>query len=252
MKKMLNTAGITLESEDQNQNLANFADQISELAKRIFRISCTLDKFEQDLEILENHFPAPVNKNLKNCTPAVSQFPHNIIPFPKPNISAPVQIRHSMPIIAAPGKPLPSEIYDYRPALQRNGLILLAWDKRETEAGERYTAYWVTSAGTARFYASRPLPHNKFYSAQPHHKSYAAEDGIEFYGQNAPSYIVHVAPELMMSNPRHAELRLSHIQALKDMGSTVDFDYKYLLTTEKNRNQPPKKPDGVKHQRAGA
>ena len=252
MKKTLNTTGITLESEAQNQNLDNFADQMSGLAERIFRISCTLYKFEQDLEILEKHFPEPVYKNEKSCTPAVSQFPHNIIPFPKSNISAHAQMRHSMPIIATPEKPLPSHIYDYRPVLQRNGLILLAWDKRETEAGERYTAYWVTSAGTARFYASKPLPLNKFYSAQPDHKSYAAEDGIEFYGQNTPSYIVHVAPELMMSNPRHGVLRSAHIKTLKEFGSAIDFDYKYLLSTEKNRNQPPKKPNREKQQRAGA
>ena len=136
---------------------------------------------------------------------------------------------------AEPGKPLPFEIPDFRPELQRNGLILLGWDWRITESGGVYTAYWVTSAGTARYYASKPLSLDNFYSARPDHKSYAAEDGIEFYGQDSPVYMVHVAPELMMSNPRHGELRKEHIKALKRLGSKVDFSYKYLLKTEKKR-----------------
>jgi len=138
---------------------------------------------------------------------------------------------------AAPGTPLPDGLIDYRPLLQRDGLILLSWDKRITEMGERYTAYWVTSAGISRFYASRSLASEDFPSARPTHKSYAAEDGIEFYGQEAPVYVAHVAPELMMNNPRHGELRLAHIQMLKEQGSTVDFNYKYLLKTEKEKKR---------------
>ena len=147
------------------------------------------------------------------------------------------------PILALPGDSLPDYIPDYRPILQRDGLILLAWDKRITEMGDRYTAYWVTSIGTPRFYASKPLSSIELPSARPDHKSYAAEDGIEFYGQEAPEYMVHVAPELMMSNPRHGELRQIHIDKLKYQGSKVNFNYKYLLKTEKPRGLPPKKHD---------
>ena len=87
---------------------------------------------------------------------------------------------------------------------------------------------------------------------RPDHKSYAAEDGIEFYGENAPLYIVHVAPELMMTNPQHRELRPAHIRLLKHQGSEVDFDYEYLLTTEKRRNLPLKKSQGEKQERVDA
>jgi len=149
--------------------------------------------------------------------------------------------RNSAPFLAIPGTLLPSEITDYRPYLQRNGLILLAWDKRETESGNRYTAYWVTSTGIPRFYASKPLSSKDFPSARPIQKSYAAEDGIEFYGQKAPLYIVHVAPELMKSNPRHGELRTTHIKILKSQGSKVDFNYQFLLKTEKSRDLPLKR-----------
>jgi len=145
------------------------------------------------------------------------------------------------PILALPGTPLPANIPDYRPMLQRDGLILLAWDKRLTETGERYTAYWVTSVGIPRFYASKPLGLMDFSFARPDRKSYAAEDGIEFYGQEAPEYLVHVAPELMMSNPRHGELRSAHISKLKHEGNKVNFSYEYLLKTEKKRSLPAKK-----------
>ena len=140
-------------------------------------------------------------------------------------------------LLAIPGKPFPDGIIDYRGVLQRDGLILLSWDKRITEMGERYTAYWVTSVGIPRFYASRSLSPQDFPSARPDHKSYAAEDGIEFYGQHAPIYMVHIAPDLMMSHPQHGELRAAHIQALQEQGSTVDFDYIYLLKTEKEKNR---------------
>jgi len=148
----------------------------------------------------------------------------------------------ALPIMALPGKTLPSSVTDYRQNLQRDGLILLAWDKRVTEMGDRYTAYWVTSIGIPRFYASKPLGQTDFLSARPDHKSYAAEDGIEFYGQRAPLYMVHVAPELMMSNPLHRELRMVHINTLKRYGCKVNFNYKFLLKNEKKRKASPKKP----------
>ncbi|MCL2382057.1 MAG: hypothetical protein FWC64_10810 [Treponema sp.] len=166
-------------------------------------------------------------------------LPSNIIPFP--SRAGPVFKKAVHPhrgcLLAAPGKPVPGGLTDYRPLLQRDGLILLSWDKRITEMGERYTAYWVTSAGVPRFYASKSLPPEDFPYARPDHKSYAAEDGIEFFGQDAPVYVAHVARELMMDNPRHDELRPIHIQMLKKQGSAVDFTYKYLLKTEKGKNR---------------
>jgi len=156
------------------------------------------------------------------------------------------------PIMAIPGKPIHPEVPDFRPVLQRDGLILLAWDKRINERGERYTAYWVTSTGIPRYYASRPYQQEDFSFARPDHKSYAAEDGIEFYGQEAPLYLVHVAPELMMSNPLHGELRLTHIETLKYHGNDADFDYKYLLTKERGRDLPFTKTKNKEDNQAGA
>jgi len=183
----------------------------------------------------------------------------NVIQFPGKNpctetrlSDLPLEQFSVVPFLGIPGMPFPSCIPDYRPLLQRDGLILLSWDKRITEMGDLYTAYWVTSAGMPRFYASKPYSSEDFILARPHHKSYAAEDGIEFYGQDAPAYMVHVAPELMKSNPRHGELRLVHINTLKQQGSDVDFDYRFLLTLEKNRLMAIKKHNRKKSQCAGA
>ena len=134
-----------------------------------------------------------------------------------------------------PGEGLPDSIPDWRPYLQRNGLILLSWDKRLCEKGALYTAYWVTSSGTHRYYASPALVMENFSEAMPDRKSYAAEDGIDFYGERKPLYVVHVAPELMMSSSEKITQRPLHISKLKSLGVQVDFNYSFLLTKEKKQ-----------------
>jgi hypothetical protein len=169
----------------------------------------------------------------------------NIIPFPgsfgrpvpseAPKYRSAGQFSFQVPILARPGEPLPLSIPDFRLALQRDGLILLSWAKRHTEMGERYTAYWVTSQGINRYYASADLPAEHFASAVPVHKSYAAEDGIEFYGQNNLAYIVHVAPDLMISSSQAGDKRPEHIKKLRNLGMKADYSYRFLLTRERKR-----------------
>ena len=239
MKKTRKLSDITAE-------LIYLADQISLLKSSINIITGKLGTIDRDMETLES-----VSADSGNSA--------KIIPFPGSfNNAATDKLFDprrkeftSSPVQAAPGKPLPTGFFDYRPHLQRDGLILLAWDMRTTEMGELYTAYWVTSTGITRYYASKPLPSGDFTFARPNHKSYAAEDGIEFYGQEAPDYLVHVAPELMMSNPRHVEQRQIHVEKLKLQGSKVDFNYKFLLKTEKNRNLPLIKSSTEGQHRAG-
>ena len=138
-------------------------------------------------------------------------------------------------ISGRPGEKLPESIPDFRPYLQRDGLILLSWDKRLYSKGALYTAYWVTSTGIHRYYASPALHIEDFTQAIPDRKSYAAEDGIDYYGENSPLYIVHVAPELMMNSHIKKAQRPEHIEKLKSLGIQVDFGYNYLLTREKKR-----------------
>jgi hypothetical protein len=171
----------------------------------------------------------------------------NIIPFPgafgrpvPPKVPEPQEagrFSFQVPILAMPGEPLPLSIPDFRPALQRDGLILLSWAKRHTEMGERYTAYWVTSQGINRYYASEDLDAENFASAVPVRKSYAAEDGIEFYGQNNLAYIVHVAPDLMISGRQAGDKRSEHIKKLRTLGMKADYSYRFLLTRERKRRR---------------
>ena len=248
-------------------------DQIYLLRKRITDITDRLSDLDKNLGMLEkgntpksgadtagpgNDMVTAVSSNHRNtedrvyaANTFVKKSYHkkdtNIISFTGPLLSKPSNMENgnakgTEPYIAEPGKPISPDIFDYRPMLQRDGLILLGWDKRFTEKGEFYTAYWVTSAGVPRYYASRLHAKNDFQLAQPHHKSYAAEDGIEYYGQKAPSYIVHAAPELMMSNPKHKELREVHINTLKKHGFRTDFSFKFLLTKEKQLRITKRKP----------
>ena len=234
---------------DLLEDLNYLAYQGTAIRNQIKIITCKLSKLNPSTKGLELLLSETNPNNSANFTSnqegGLNDSLTKIIPFPGLNTQSPESEnqRHAAltPIMALPGISLPEDIPDYRPILQRDGLILLAWDKRITETGERYTAYWVTSIGVPRFYASKPFSPTEFSSAHPDHKSYAAEDGIEFYGQEAPEYTVHVAPELMMSNPRHGELRPTHINKLKYQGSNVNFNYKYLLKTEKNRNLPSRR-----------
>lgn len=271
MKETQKLHEITAEITDQINFLKYMVDQVSSFGDHISKITDYLAKYNRDLKVLDKiTFDQPAmrpaviqfkqEKSPCNVTAFTSIGPNcfldtgikarsvsNIIPFPGRNWCA----THSSAsetansagkqLVAAPGTPLPAGVVDFRPQLQRDGLILLAWDRRITEKGERLIAYWVTSVGIPRFYASKQLSCDDFPSAVPDHKSYAAEDGIEFFGQKAPLCLVHVAPELMMSNPRHSELRQAHIKMLLLQGNKVDYNYKYLLTKEKKRNLPLKR-----------
>ena len=154
-----------------------------------------------------------------------------IIPFP---VHGAVNIKpRGKIILGQPGEDIPDSIPDFRPYLQRDGLILLSWEKRLSRNGALYTAYWVTSSGILRYYASHPLFLEDFMDATPCRKSYAAEDGIDFYGEESPFYMVHVAPELMMSSRMKIQERPAHIKRLKQLGIKADFNYSFILTREK-------------------
>jgi hypothetical protein len=249
MKKVQDSDEIAAEFKVLVKSLHELANELSKLENQITRMS--LASLQNSNSVIKNFSSAFGQSGFASAASGKS----NIISFPGSGVNIGCchesEIPHtrqylsSLSYLAAPGSSLPLGISDFRLALQRDGLILLGWDKRFTPTEERYTAYWVTSVGTPRFYASRPLLLADFPFANPDHKSYAAEDGIEFYGQKAPAYIVHVAPDLMMSNPKHKELRTAHIDMLKSMGSKVNFSYKYLLKTEKNR-----KPDNPPNNRA--
>jgi hypothetical protein len=147
------------------------------------------------------------------------------------------RVSWQVPIEAGPGEALPEGYPDFRPLLQRDGLILLGWAKRHREKGPaRWTVYWVTSIGTNRYYASRDLEEKDLPQARPDYKSCGFDDGIEYYGQPAPEYIVHTAPELIERNDWQCrDPRKDHVQKLLAQGVQVNFNYRYLLTAERKK-----------------
>ena len=238
MRKTKKPSEITMELVGLAQNLQDIANHVSMLEEKIVKLPVEFRQNGNAFGITD------FSRVLRRHEPAASAL-SNIIPFSRFSVCdnsstglnncLPEPPFAAKPLLGIPGRPLPSDIPDCRPLLQRDGLILLAWDKHATENGELFTAYWVTSIYVPRFYASKRFFLKDFHSANPDHKSYAAEDGIEYYGQSAPAYLVHVAPELMKSNPKHRDLRVDHINMLKRLGSQVNFNYKYLLQTEKKK-----------------
>jgi hypothetical protein len=222
---------------DQEKILKDLSDQSRFLENQFIKIAGQLQEIEKESPERKPDFEVRARSG-------ETRRP-NIIPFPGA-FSRPVSTkitgnqdssRFQVPILARPGEPLPRSIPDFRAPLQRDGLILLSWAKRHTEAGERYTAYWVTSQGINRYYASDNLDAESFLAAVPIRKSYAAEDGIEFYGQHDLAYIVHVAPDLMISNRQAADKRSEHIKTLRTLGMKADYSYRFLLTRERKKRR---------------
>jgi len=225
--------------------LMNDVRILQELSNQAFHIESHIKKIINSLNNLE-----------KGNIPDISDKKNNIIPFPCHFTGTKEANEHKTsnnfykypflmnyqrknpldtPINGRIGELLPSFIPDFRNDLQRDGLILLSWDKRINENGEKFTAYWVTSTGIYRYFASAQLDIKDFPEALPNHKSYAAEDGIDFFGQPKPHYIVHIIPELMMGNRGIIDIRPEYIKILKETGIKIDFDFKYLLTKEKKK-----------------
>jgi len=187
-------------------------------------------KTKNDLRTVEKF-----TEGLKSCK--ILQFPgageNTVFSGTRPYYNSTVP--YTTIVNGRPGVDLPEYIPDFRPHLQRDGLILLSWDKRICERGFLYTAYWVTSSGIHRYYASNACMLEDFAESMPYRKSYAAEDGIDYYGEAGPMYIVHVAPELMMNSCQKKVQRPEHIRKLVALGSKVDFNYNFLLTRERKR-----------------
>jgi len=135
------------------------------------------------------------------------------------------------PIDGGPGKSLPDGCPDYRPLLQRDGLILLGWEERPTRRGPRWRVYWVTSTGTRRCYASRDVEEKDLSEARPDFRSQGFGENPE--GLSIPVCIVHTAPELLRG--RDPDLRKEHIRELLALGVPVNFDYRYLLGVERRK-----------------
>ena len=127
MKNKVDLAAIAGTVVENKQNLQDLKFRISNLENQIAKVASSLSKYHQDAKIL----PA-ISIKTPQSGMAVRKA-SNIIPFPGTNRQKPEKKPH--PFLCRPGTPVPPQLTDFRPVLQRHGLILLGWDIRISEKG---------------------------------------------------------------------------------------------------------------------
>jgi len=139
-------------------------------------------------------------------------------------------------VINAPyGTALPDNVPDFRETLQRDGLILIKWEKRISDEGTFYNVLWVQS-GTGRRNTewsgelreeyipyALPLDDNRYSNY--------------FHKKTNLIYAVNVAPENVLHGPfsEFTEyVRNIKATGMKDaFGKKIDFEYVYNFAAEK-------------------
>jgi hypothetical protein len=128
-------------------------------------------------------------------------------------------------ISVMPDKAFPIGHHDFRPVLQRDGLILLGWSRWEevADGGPRYVVHWVAVCN-GRHYATHFLTGAELETANPQRRGKYCLEMIEWDDRIEADYIYFVAPEKLS----RAEVP-GFIQRLKAAGVTVDFDFHYSM-----------------------
>jgi hypothetical protein len=148
---------------------------------------------------------------------------------------APRKKKQPVVLSALPDEPFPFGHEDLRPALQRDGLILLSWaiwndwlDSGRLEV--RYVVNWATSAGRGCFhYATGGITRDKLSSALPERKGdrqyYNGECGNHCYSEAGIADYVYLTAPFGLDH----KTRLPFIETLKRNGVSVDFDFPFSI-----------------------
>jgi hypothetical protein len=143
-------------------------------------------------------------------------------------------------ISALPGETIPPEFPDFRPYLQRDGLILLGWSRWDNhkEYGLCYRVNWVKSCGKCRYYSSGAFWYDIFdakemkeatpcrggdvfwrqgIAGKPHNLKYV-------YNKDMADYVFACAPWDLNSRTMPG-----FIEELKAAGVTVNFDFPFSM-----------------------
>jgi hypothetical protein len=128
-------------------------------------------------------------------------------------------------ISVMPEQVFPIGHQDFRPVLQRDGLILLGWSRwEEVRAdGPCYVVHWL-SVCNGRRYATHFLTGAELETANPQRKGSYFLDMIKWNDRMEADYIYFVAPERISK-----EEIPGLIERLKAMGVTVDFTFHYSM-----------------------
>jgi hypothetical protein len=148
--------------------------------------------------------------------------------------------RRKEPVIISvmPDESFPIGHQDFRPLLQRDGLILLSWAFWEDWEGDgsldqRYIVTWIASRGRGLHYATKAIPGKELEQANPERRA-----DVWFYrGLHGSMWDMDRHPDkctadyLYLAAPFDLDGKTvpGYIQVLKALGSTVDFDYEFTL-----------------------
>jgi len=126
-----------------------------------------------------------------------------------------------------PDEPMPEGYADYRPLLQRDGLILWAWEIYEN----KMKIIWLLSNRTMRKYETTiydEIDNELLLAVCPEGKY-----NVDHWGHNTvPDYIFYAAPANLTMNTRKA-----FIAKLKASGVSVNFDYEYSLGRQRQEEE---------------
>jgi hypothetical protein len=136
--------------------------------------------------------------------------------------------REALAEIYAPyGEPLPEGVEDFRQALQRDGLILIRYEKRTSKEGSFFNVLWARSV----------IPRLTAWSGNireediPHALPLDVEYSHYFHEETTLSHAVIVAPDNVLSGPLSDFT--AYVQSLKKSGLKNNFDYSYHFAAEK-------------------
>ena len=135
-----------------------------------------------------------------------------------PEVPKPIKPEKKKAVIieAMPGEPLPEKCPDYRPHLQRDGLILWGWEID----GEDIRIVWLRSNGGMHKYQVLIDDESELATIRPE-KRY---DDQRYRYRDEPDFIIYAAPPGLTANTRSA-----FMAKLKASGVSVNFDYEYSL-----------------------
>ena len=138
----------------------------------------------------------------------------------------------SQEIYAPYGEALPDGIEDHREALQRDGLVLICYQKLVSREGTFFNALWAQSGTRLRCTNwSGAVREENIPYVMPLD---AIEDGYkhrEFNAKLKTVYTVNIAPEKALNGP--ISDFFAYVQSLKDAGFKNNFDYNFIFAVEK-------------------
>jgi hypothetical protein len=140
--------------------------------------------------------------------------------------------KKALVISTLPGETIPPEYPDFRPFLQRDGLILLLWAVWENYNGEglHYRINWIKSCGKAMSYADFWTIDSNSDIDKMLAESYPDRRGDFYYKEGRINFLREVADTVFICAPRfNIHTRSLYIEKLKKAGVNINFDFDYNL-----------------------